>query len=103
MKPDDYLGLAVFVGFYLWWVLFPNSKIIRFYEWLHRKRMSMPRPLVVRAVGLLWIAFSGWCDITCAEITSQGSHGIRRREFQSCTPHNRALGLGLGRGPRASE
>jgi len=55
MKPNDYLGLAVCVGFGLWWVLFPNS-VIRFYPWFHRRKMSMPRPLVVRAVGLLWIA-----------------------------------------------
>jgi len=56
MKPQDYIGLIVFVGFGLWWVLFPNN-VIRFYNWFHRRKILMPaRPAVVRIAGLLWIA-----------------------------------------------
>jgi succinate-acetate transporter protein len=56
MKPEDYIGLTVFVGFGLWWVLFPNS-VIRFYGWFHRGKVSMPRQSAVRMLGALWIAF----------------------------------------------
>lgn len=55
MKPDDYIGLIVFVGFGLWWVLLPNS-VIRFYEWFHRRTILPPKRSVVRIIGLLWIA-----------------------------------------------
>ena len=55
MKPQDYIGLIVFVGFGLWWVLFPIS-VIRFYEWFHRGKASIPKPSIVRTAGVLWIA-----------------------------------------------
>jgi len=55
MKPQDYLGMTVFVGFGLWWVLLPDS-VIRFYGWFHRGKLSMPGPLTVRMIGLAWIA-----------------------------------------------
>ena len=55
MKLSDYIGLGVFVGFGLWWVLLPNS-VVRFYTWFHRGRIRLPRPSLVRLVGGLWIA-----------------------------------------------
>jgi hypothetical protein len=54
MKAQGYLGLAVIVGFGLWWVLSPNS-VIRFYQWFHREQVSVPKPLMIRVVGVLWI------------------------------------------------
>ena len=54
MKTEDYFGLTAFVGFGLWWLLFPNA-VIRFYEWFHGRKMSTPKPLAVRIVGVLWI------------------------------------------------
>jgi hypothetical protein len=54
MKAQDYLGLILFVGFGLWWVLFPNS-VIRFYQWFHGGKVSVRKPLMVRVVGVLWI------------------------------------------------
>lgn len=66
MTRDDYIGLFPFVGFGLWWVLFPSS-VIKFYAWLHRKEKSSlmtwldryyrtPKPLTVRVLGALWVA-----------------------------------------------
>jgi hypothetical protein len=55
MKTENYLGLTLSVGFGLWWALFPNG-VIRFYEWFHRRKMSTPKPLAIRIVGVLWIA-----------------------------------------------
>jgi hypothetical protein len=54
MKAQDYLGLTLFVGFGLWWVLFPNS-VIRFYQWLHRGKVSVRKPLMIRVLGVVWL------------------------------------------------
>jgi hypothetical protein len=57
MSVSDYVGVAVFGGFGLWWLLFPKS-VISFYTWFHRGRVSLPlsRQLTVRIVGGLWTA-----------------------------------------------
>ena len=62
MRADDYVGLALSVGFGLWWALFPEN-VIRFYTrfprgklWLYKGKVSVPKPLVVRMIGVLWIA-----------------------------------------------
>jgi hypothetical protein len=55
MKHDDYIGLVPYVGFGLWWVLFPNS-VIKFYTWFGRRRVSLPKQSAVRVLGVLWIA-----------------------------------------------
>jgi succinate-acetate transporter protein len=54
MRSQDYLGLTVFVGFGLWWALFPNS-VIRFYLRFLPGRVPTPNPLTVRIVGVLWV------------------------------------------------
>jgi hypothetical protein len=61
-EASDYIGLIVFVGFGLWWVLFPNS-VIRFYEWFHRRKISAPKQSIVRIVGVLWIALVLWVTL----------------------------------------
>jgi len=55
MNRGDYIGLAVFGSFGLWWLLFPNS-VIRFYTWFHGGRVSLPRQVAIRVLGGLWIA-----------------------------------------------
>jgi hypothetical protein len=54
MKPSDYLGFALSVGFGLWWAVFPRS-VVSFYTWFHRGRVKMPGIFLVRLVGVLWI------------------------------------------------
>ncbi len=52
---SDYFGLAMCIGFGLWWSFFPKS-VIRFYTWFHRQSVRMPRASVIRILGILWIA-----------------------------------------------
>jgi succinate-acetate transporter protein len=54
MKLSDYFGFAVFVGFGLWWVVFPMS-VVNFYSWFHRGRVKMPGTFGVRLAGVLWV------------------------------------------------
>ena len=54
MKLSDYIGFGIFLGWGLWWVVFPNS-VIRFYTWFHPGGVKVPRALGVRLVGALWI------------------------------------------------
>jgi hypothetical protein len=55
MNIGDYVGVIVFGGFGLWWLLFPNN-VIKFYTWFHRGRVSFPPQLVIRIIGGLWTA-----------------------------------------------
>jgi len=55
MKSSDYIGLAVFVCFGLWWVLFPR-RVWEFYCWFHSIRRQPPRPVVIRLIGCFWVA-----------------------------------------------
>ncbi len=55
MEREDYIGLAICVGFGLWWVLLPNS-VIKFYTWFHGGRVPLPKQFVIRPAGGLWIA-----------------------------------------------
>jgi succinate-acetate transporter protein len=54
MKPSDDVGFALFLGFGLWWVIFPKI-VIRFYAWFHRGRIKPPSVLGVRLAGAMWI------------------------------------------------
>jgi len=54
MKFSDYIGLAIFVGFGLWWVLFPRS-VWAFYGRFRSIRPQPPRPVVVRLIGCFWV------------------------------------------------
>ena len=54
MKLSDYIGFGVFLGWGLWWLVFPNSAI-RFYTRFHSGKVRLPRPLGVRLAGALWI------------------------------------------------
>ena len=54
MKPSDYLGFALFVGFGLWWVAFPTS-VISFYTSFHRGQIKTPSAFGVRLAGAGWI------------------------------------------------
>ena len=59
MQLSDYFGMSLFVGFGLWWALFPKS-VIRFYTSFLRRRATLrpsrlPTPTVVRVLGSLWI------------------------------------------------
>lgn len=56
MVRGDYLGLAVCLGFGLWWVLFPDS-VISFYTRLMLRPVALPRASIIRVIGGLWIAF----------------------------------------------
>lgn len=54
MNVSDYIGLAVFVGFGLWWILFPRS-VWGFYGRFHSTHRQPPRPVVVRLIGFFWV------------------------------------------------
>jgi len=54
MTASDLTGLALFGGFGLWWLAFPQS-VIRFYTWFHRKKVRMPKPIGVRIAGAAWL------------------------------------------------
>ncbi len=57
VKSGDYVGIAIFGGFGLWWVVFRKS-VIRFYTWFHRGRISLAgaREWMIKLIGLLVIA-----------------------------------------------
>jgi len=55
MKSSDYVGLAVFTGFGLWWVVFPRS-VWAFYARFHSIRREPPRPITIRLIGCFWVA-----------------------------------------------
>ena len=54
MQLSDYLGLALVVGFGLWWLVFPSS-VISFYNWFHTGRVKMPGVRAIRLAGVFWI------------------------------------------------
>jgi len=56
MNQDGLVGLAMFAGFGIWWVIWPGS-VIRLYTWLHKGQVRLPRALVIRVVGLGWAVF----------------------------------------------
>jgi succinate-acetate transporter protein len=56
MTTGDFLGLALFGGFGLWWLVFPES-VIRFYTWFHGRRSRLPRPVAIRVMGAAWFVF----------------------------------------------
>jgi hypothetical protein len=43
-------------GFGLWWTFFPKS-VIKFYFWFHNGRVKMPKPIVIRVIGIFWTFF----------------------------------------------
>ncbi|PYU92854.1 MAG: hypothetical protein DMG08_11605 [Acidobacteria bacterium] len=47
---SDYIGFGIFLGWGLWWLVFPNSAI-RFYSGFTPGGLKAPRPLVVRLAG----------------------------------------------------
>ena len=50
---SDYIGFGIFLGWGLWWLVFPNSAI-RFYSRFHSAfGLKAPRPLVVRLAGVV--------------------------------------------------
>src|SRR5439155_15787317 len=53
-EMSDYIGFGIFLGWGLWWLVFPNSAI-RFYTRFHSGKVRLPRPLGVRLAGALWI------------------------------------------------
>jgi len=59
LKPSDYIALVLLVSFGLWYAVFPNN-VIRFYarfpKW-KKVKVSEPKPLAVRIIGVAWIAF----------------------------------------------
>jgi hypothetical protein len=55
MNLSDYVGLSLFVGFGLWWLVFPSS-VITFYSWFHNARVKMPGARAIRLAGAFWIA-----------------------------------------------
>ena len=55
MATSDILGGVLFVGFGLWWVIFPRS-VINFYRWFHRGGLGSAQPIGIRIVGVAWIA-----------------------------------------------
>jgi hypothetical protein len=54
LKLSDWIALAVFGGFGIWWVIAPSS-VIRFYEWFHRGALPGAKPKQVRLAGLFWL------------------------------------------------
>lgn len=51
---NDVLGLLLFVGFGVWWLLFPKS-VIKFYGWFHRSKVKLPTAAIIRILGIIWI------------------------------------------------
>jgi hypothetical protein len=56
MKPNDYLGFALTLGFGLWWAVFPTS-VVSFYTWFYRGRVKIPGLILIRLVGVSWMLF----------------------------------------------
>ncbi len=54
MATGDYLGMALFSAFGLWWALAPKS-VIRFYNWFHGGPRRMPKELAIRVMGLVCV------------------------------------------------
>lgn len=55
VRLSDWIGMAVFSSFGLWWVTFPAS-VIRFYAWFHRDTVRLPGKAAIRILGLAWVA-----------------------------------------------
>ncbi len=56
MRLSDYVGMAAFSAFGLWWLAFPAS-VIGFYTWFHRGSVQLPKGTSgIRVIGLIWIA-----------------------------------------------
>ncbi len=53
IRPVDAVGLTLFAGFGLWWVLAPTS-VIRFYARLRGSYMAPATPRGVRLAGVVW-------------------------------------------------
>lgn len=57
MTQSDIFGFILCVSFGAWWAAAPQS-VIRFYARFHGESMKHePKPLGVRAVGVVWIIF----------------------------------------------
>jgi succinate-acetate transporter protein len=54
MNLSDYLGLAVVLGFGLWWLVFPQS-VVGFYTSFHTGKVKMPPARAIRLAGAFWI------------------------------------------------
>ncbi len=55
VRLSDWIGMAVFSSFGLWWATFPAS-VIRFYTWFHRGTVRLPEKTVIRIIGLAEVA-----------------------------------------------
>jgi len=52
-RTNDYLALCAFVGFALWWWLFPGQ-VVGVYAWFRRSGFRSPSASRVRLAGALW-------------------------------------------------
>lgn len=59
MTIHDFIFLVVFVGFGLWWLLFPYS-VSRFYKRVHNGKVKMGTPIMIRLIGLVWVVLMLW-------------------------------------------
>ena len=53
---DTIVPYLFFAGFGIWWAIFPKS-VIKFYTWFHKGKVKMPKPNVIRIIGIAWTIF----------------------------------------------
>ena len=53
MTSNDTLGVALFCGFGLWWIVAPRS-VTTFYTWFARGKAKIPRLIAIGLIGAAW-------------------------------------------------
>jgi hypothetical protein len=64
MTPSDMLGIGLFGGFGVWWLVAPES-VAAFYKWVTRGKTKMPRPIAIRLMGAAWFVLVVTVVIVC--------------------------------------
>ena len=43
-----------FIILAMWWIFLPQN-VLNFYIWFHRGKIKLPKPIVIRILGFLWL------------------------------------------------